>query len=220
MRETADVKGVVLSAQRLGENDKRLVVLTRERGKITVFANGVRKLNNPNMAVSNPFVFATFHLYEGRSAYTLVSAEVVSYFTQLAEKQPAVWYGFYFLELASYYGREGEEASSMVDLLYLSLKALLRGSLGIDHIRRTFELRMMVINGEFALPDPSSNLNEAALKAIYTAAQAPLTKIYSFGLSETAERQFSSYVAKEAKRVFDRPFKSLSILSELQLGKT
>ena len=215
MRETVEVKGVVLAAYRQGELDKRLVVLTRERGKITVFANGVRKPNNPNMAAANPFVFAVFRLYEGRSAYTLVSADVVNYFTELAGRMPAVWYGFYFLDLASYYGREGEEAAGMVDLLYLTLRALMRGVVAEMHIRRVYELRIMVLNGEFALPDDRSGLEPAAREAILFAVSVPLTRIYAFSLSPKVEEQFSSYIHHEARRVFDRPFRSLEILDEL-----
>lgn len=132
------------------EYDRRLVVLTKEFGKITVFANGARRQNSSYSAGSQPMAFGEFTLYRGRDAYSLSSVKVNEYFFELLKDDlEKLYMGMYFLELASYYGREGIEATETLKLIYLTLKELHRNTVSTDLIRCIYELRTLVINGEY-----------------------------------------------------------------------
>ena len=117
---------MVLKSAPVGDFDKRLVLLTRECGKITAFARGAKRPGNMLMASSRPFAFGTYRLLEGRDAYNLQSAEITNYFEGLSQDVELSCYGQYFLEIADYYSRENLDGSSMLLLLYQTLRALLK----------------------------------------------------------------------------------------------
>lgn len=147
MAESITVTGMILSAQPNKEYDRRLVLLTKERGKISVFANGVRRPTAMLSGCSQPFVFGKFTLYEGRESYTLQAAEPENFFAELRTDLEAVYYGVYFCEFAETVTREGLPAKEELKVLYRSLGALLKKSIGVELVRAIFELKMLAVGG-------------------------------------------------------------------------
>lgn len=215
MRETTDLTGMVLKATPSGEYDRRLVILTRERGKITAFARGAKRPGNQLMAVSRPFVFGRFRLFEGRDAYSLQSAEISNYFTELAGDVQAACYGSYFLELADYYSRENIDGTEMLLLLYQSMRALLKPSLPDELVQIVFELRAMVANGEYTEHPPRA-VSDSAVYAWEYIISSPIETLYTFVLTEEVQRELKSCVDMNKKRFIDREFHSLDILDMMK----
>ena len=214
MREQVVLTGMVIKSAPAGEYDRRLVILTCERGKITAFARGARRPGSTLKASSAPFVFGTFSLYEGRDAYSLVSVEVQNYFREITENMEAACYGSYFLEFADYYGRENLEAVETLKLLYQSLRALLKSAIPNRLVRAVFELKLMEINGEY-MEKPLGRLEDSTIYTWEYVLASPVEKLYTFTVTEKVLEEFTKCVAENKRRFVDKTFHSLDILDVL-----
>ena len=214
MQELFTVTGMILKAEPFGEYDRRVVILTRDRGKIAAFARGARKQGSRLLASTNPFCFGEFRLFEGRNSYSVSEASISSYFEQLREDFEGACYGMYFLEVMDYYTRENNDEKNMLKLLYQSLRALCHGKIDNSLVQYIFEIKALALNGEYPGPPERSGLEESTLYALSFIVNTPVEKLYTFIVTDSVLEQLGEIAAKYRKRFIDRRFKSLEILRE------
>lgn len=212
MTDSVMVTGMVLSTGPVNDYDRRMVVLTKERGKITVFAKGARRQGSRMMAATNPFVFGNFKLYEGKSAYNLQEAEITNYFEELRTDFEGAYLGMYFLEFADYYTRENNDETETLKLLYQSIRAICKNTLDNRLVRAVFEIKIMCVNGEFAVSNRNTKLSDAAAYAVNFIVITPIERLYTFTVNEDVLKELQ-FVANKGKTVaVDKTFKSLEML--------
>lgn len=234
--------GMVLSAIPIGEYDKRVTILTRERGKITAFVRGARRSNNQMLAAANPFAFGQFEVYQGKSTYTVARAEISNYFRELVEDYEMVCYGYYFLEVAEYFSQENTDEKERLRLLYQTLRALESRKFPLDLIRGIYELRNMAINGEYpniytcvkcgieekldyfsmrlrgclcqdCVKTEGGNPIEGATRyAMQFVISTPIEKLYTFQLSNRVMEEFLGLIKSYRQHYWGHTFKSEDFL--------
>lgn len=215
MQDFVLVTGMVLLTAPSGDYDRRMVVLTKERGKITVFAKGARRQGSRMMAATNQFCFGTFKLYEGKSAYNLIEASITHYFEELRDDFEGAYLGMYFLEVADYYARENNDEAELLKLLFQSIRAILSKSLDNRLVRAVFELKALVVNGEFPGIPGDSDLLDGTKYAIEFIVNTPIKSLYTFMVKEDVLAQLTEISDKYIKRYTDRKFKSLELLDTI-----
>lgn len=215
MQEFTWVTGMILKQMPVGEYDRRICLLTKEKGKISAFARGARRPGNRLAAATNPFSFGLFKLYAGRDSYTLAEADIQNYFSELMTDYAGAYYGIYFAEVADYYTRENNDEREMLKLLYQSIRALCAPALPNKLIKCIFELKAIVVNGEYPGVPQDRKLEESTVYALHYIAESSIEKLYTFTVKDSVLRELCEIAEEYRKRFTDREFKSLEILKTL-----
>jgi DNA repair protein RecO (recombination protein O) len=123
-------QGVVLRTHRLGEADRIITILARERGKIRAVAKGVRRTSSKFGARLEPFSHIDAQFAIGRSLDTVTQVETLHLFGDgLTGDYPRYTAGEVMLEAADkLVVEEGEPAVQQYRLLVGALQALSGGT--------------------------------------------------------------------------------------------
>ncbi len=215
MQDQVVVTGIVIKQAPVGESDRRVTILTNSRGKISAFARGARKPNSRFAATARPFCFGTFKLYEGRDAYNIADAEISNYFEKLLTDIEGSCYAAYFGEVVDYYCRENNDEKDMMKLFYQSLCAISFDGISNRLVKSVFELKSIMINGEYPGIPNNMKLSDAAIYTLdYINSSLP-EKVFSFNLADDILVEIENVASHLRKSIMDHHFKSLDILETI-----
>ncbi len=213
MEDIITVRGIVLKHSPSGDYDWVATIFTAQRGKITAFARSARKPGGRLSGCVEPFCFGTFKLFAGRNSYSIVEADIENYFEGFRGDLEGACYGTFFLEIASYYTRENIEDTELLNLLYISLRALLKDSIPNKLVRCVYELRSLQIEGEYPGTPTDMAVSDSARYALEHIESAPLEKLYTFLVSDEVLEELCRVTKQYRKRFIDRTFKSMEMLA-------
>ncbi len=215
MTDAQELTALVLSSTPAGEYDRRVVLLSRERGRIACFARGARRPGSPFMAATLPFCFGTYKIRPGRNSNVLVEAKVQSFFEKLRTDMEAACYASYFSEVLRFVTRENNDESALLLLAYQSLRALESDRIPNRLVRAVFEIRTIAIEGEFLMPQESDGFSASALQAVRHVADSPIRRLYTFAVSDPVLLELERVAAVTMKRSLHQKFESLEILKTM-----
>lgn len=232
MANEVTLHGIVLSSMPVGDYDRRLTILTAERGRITVFAKGARRPTGAFSACTLCFTYAEFVVFEGREAYNLKAALKPHFFDSLNGNLEATCYGMYFCELAGHLTRDGLAEPGQMKLLYMALLALSKGVMPPRLIRSVYELRALSIYGEGMktygmyyvgrydglVPDDCAGavkISETTLYTVQFIFRTPIKELFSFNLKPEYLDELCRITDDYVGRHIDRKLKSLEVLESM-----
>ena len=134
-------QALVLRLTDYNDRDALLTVLTREHGKLTVKARGLRRKNSPLVAPCQLLAFAEFTLFEYRGQYTVNEAHSIELFQGLRRDLGKLSLGTYFAQAAEVLSQEDIPNSELLSLVLNCLYALDKLGKPEELVKAVFELR-------------------------------------------------------------------------------
>lgn len=215
MNDAYDVTALVLESSPMGEYDRRVVLLTRERGRISCFARGARRPGSPLMAPTLHFCFGTYRIRPGRNSNVIVEAQLHTFFEKLREDMEATCYASYFAEILRFITRENNDEAALLLLAYQSFRALESERIPNRLVRSVFEIRSIVIEGEFLPPQEKDGFSASALLAAAHIASSPVGRLYTFAVTESVQLELEHMAEVSMERSIHHKFESLDVLQAL-----
>ncbi|OKL47480.1 DNA repair protein RecO [Boudabousia liubingyangii] len=141
-------RGIVLRTHKLGEADRIVTLLTRERGLLRVVAKGIRRTSSKFGARLEPFGVVDVQLHEGRSLDILTQAELVNaYGALIAADYDLYTAGALLLECSEKLNEAGQPNPEQFHLLLGALNALARRRYPPDLVVAAYLLRAFSLEG-------------------------------------------------------------------------
>lgn len=167
------IDAIVMHRSDMGEADRLLTVLSRERGKLRLNAKGARKIKSRRAGHVELFMRSKMLVAKGRGDIDIVSqVETVEAYRGLREDLTRSTYAHYVVELLDAFAEEGSEQPEMFDLLAEGLGWIATTAMrNLPLTARFFELKLLTLAGfqpqVFRCADRGEALKEAAANEFY-----------------------------------------------------
>jgi DNA repair protein RecO (recombination protein O) len=145
--------GLVVREMAWGENDKRIVLLTADRGRISVLAKGARSMRSKYTNTTCLFTYGNFEITERGGHAWLGGASVIESFWGIRDDIERLALASYVVDVAGELTGEEEPARDVLRLTLNTLYAIANDLKPREQIKATYEIRALAMSGY--MPDLS-----------------------------------------------------------------
>ena len=141
------IQGLVLRVTAYNDTDALLTVLSRDQGKLTMKARGLRRKNSPLVAPCQLLAYGEFMVFEYRGMHTINEAHSIELFQPLRKDLQKLSLATYFAQVAELLSQEDMPNPELLSLLLNCFHALSKLALPERTVKAVFELRCACLAG-------------------------------------------------------------------------
>ena len=164
--------GIVLSCRDFGEADRIVTVFSKNIGKLSLMAKGVRRLKSKKRGHIEVFNNIKFQAISGRGMPLLTEVELVDNFASIKTSLKKISLGYYVSEVVLKITHDEEPNLMLFDLLNSTYKSIAITK-KLRDLRLKFILNLLVILGYWdestPLDNPDQKLEEIIERQIVSA---------------------------------------------------
>lgn len=164
-------QGIVLARRNFGEADRILVMYTKNFGRISLIAKGIRRPKSRKRGHVEVFSLVNFQATVGRGLDLVTEAELVDDFSEIRSSLNKVSLAYYFAEVVGRITHEGEPNIELFDLILKYLNKL-KETNRLKILRMDFLLKLLITLGYWPggkkLPDPDKELERVIERQVFS----------------------------------------------------
>ena len=145
--------GLVVRETAWGENDKRIVLLTANRGRIPVLAKGARSMRSKYVNTTGLFTYGNFEITERNGYAWLGGASIIEPLWGIRDDIDRLALASYIVDIVGELTGEEEPAEEILRLTLNTLYAIAKNFKSREQIKATYEIRALAMSGY--MPDLS-----------------------------------------------------------------
>lgn len=145
MRLTTDA--VIIREKNISGDDRVITALTKDRGAITAFVNGAKRLRSKNASATGLFCYSNITLFKNKDTYIVNEASAIEVFFDIRKDIEKLSLAQYFCEIFMALSPQEEPATEYVELLLRSFYNIVKGSRPLSLIKAVTELRLLCLSG-------------------------------------------------------------------------
>ncbi len=239
------VNGIVIKESDMGESGKRIVVLTKEHGKMLLSVRGAKNTKKGMQAASQLFSCCEFTVFEGRGFYSVTQADVIESFYDIRSDFERLSYGAYILEITERASFEELQNNMAFDLLLRTLFVLSSGKRKPRLVAAIYVLRLLKEYGFVGdcsrCSDCGNELQEAyyslsaddifckdcreadcgklgggALKALIHVTESPVNTLFAFDVSDSVLEELWEFSSVYRMEYLGDNYKTLNYINNIK----
>ena len=142
------VEGIVIKNINYKDSDKIYTILTKNKGKISASAKGVRKISSRRAGNLDTLNHVIIGISEGSSGYkTITEVKTLNSFRKLKSSISKASKAYFMLELVHKFLEEDHEEIKIFNLLIFSLEKMENDDKNIDFWILSYEISLLILLG-------------------------------------------------------------------------
>jgi len=164
-------EGIILGRRNFGEADRILSVFSKDRGRISLIAKGIRRPKSKKRGHLEIFSLVKFQANLGHGIDLMTEADITDDFKEIRGSLAKVSLAYYFVEVVGKITHEQEKNYELFNLILDSLNKL-KSETKLKELRYDFIKTLLVLMGYWpsgqSLPNPDEVLEEVIERQIYS----------------------------------------------------